>query len=398
MTVVLIVLMILTAVCAAWAALAWLPAGADLHMPLPYLIALIPFLWIPMVVVAVAAAVAGCPAWAVVAPIVVAVASRARQARYLARWRGFGGSPSRRRRRVDDDAMGDDDRLSGVDDGVGGDSAADAAVSGDDARAAAALRARIRETLRENAVHERETAQDVLGQRASAAASFNVMTVNCRFGRADAKSIVGAVLARDISVLALQELTQELVDALDANGLDLLLPYRRLGKARDSDNGGFNGIWMRVDPKESTSSIIDIPAADLPAATIQIDPQRDITFVSAHPKSPMRSLQDWSAGIIGLGGLARRDGRRERDITVILGDLNSGIDHPSFRTLLDAGFRDANLTVARGPQPTFPRWLRWPRIILDHILADGDATFGDVESFEIKDTDHLALAATLVID
>ena len=392
MTVVLTVLMTLTAVCAAWVALAWLPAGADLHMPLPYLIALIPFLWIPMMVVAVAAAVAGCPAWAVVAPIVVAVASRARQARYLARWRGFGG-PSYHRRRGADDTTAADGRM------VGDDADGTAGVAGsDDAQATAALRARIRETLRDNAVHERETAQDVLGQRASAAASFNVMTINCRYGRADAKSIVGAALARDISVLALQELTQELVDALDANGLDLLLPYRRLGEARDSDNGGFNGIWMRVDPKSSTSSIIDIPAADLPAATIQIDPQRDITFVSAHPKSPMRSLHDWSAGIIALGGLARREGRRERDITVILGDLNSGIDHPSFRTLLAAGFRDANLTVARGPQPTFPRWLRWPRIILDHILADGDATFGDVESFEIKDTDHLALTATLVID
>ena len=384
--------MILTAVCAVWAALAWLPAGADLHMPLPYLIALIPFLWIPMAFVAIVAAVAGCPAWAVVAPIVVAVASRARQARYLARWRGFGG-PAHDRRRVADDMTTADGRM------VGDDADGTAGVAGsDDAQTAAALRARIRETLRDNAVHERETAQDVLGQRASAAASFNVMTVNCRYGRANAKSIVGAALARNITVLALQELTQELVDALDANGLDLLLPYRRLGEARESDNGGFNGIWMRVDPKSSTSSIIDIPAAELPAATIQIDPQRDITFVSAHPKSPMRSLHDWSAGIIALGGLARREGRRERDITVILGDLNSGIDHPSFRTLLAAGFRDANLTVARGPQPTFPRWLRWPRIILDHILADGDATFSDVESFEIKDTDHLALTATLVID
>ena len=384
--------MTLTAVCAAWVALAWLPAGADLHMPLPYLIALIPFLWIPMAFVAIVAAVAGCPAWAVVAPIVVAVASRARQARYLARWRGFGG-PAHDRRRVADDMTTADGRM------VGDDADGTAGVAGsDDAQTAAALRARIRETLRDNAVHERETAQDVLGQRASAAASFNVMTVNCRYGRANAKSIVGAALARNITVLALQELTQELVDALDANGLDLLLPYRRLGEARESDNGGFNGIWMRVDPKSSTSSIIDIPAAELPAATIQIDPQRDITFVSAHPKSPMRSLHDWSAGIIALGGLARREGRRERDITVILGDLNSGIDHPSFRTLLAAGFRDANLTVARGPQPTFPRWLRWPRIILDHILADGDTTFSDVESFEIKDTDHLALTATLVID
>ena len=179
--------MILTAVCAVWAALAWLPAGADLHMPLPYLIALIPFLWIPMAFVAIVAAVAGCPAWAVVAPIVVAVASRARQARYLARWRGFGG-PAHDRRRVADDMTTADGRM------VGDDADGTAGVAGsDDAQTAAALRARIRETLRDNAVHERETAQDVLGQRASAAASFNVMTVNCRYGRANAGHFWGCL-------------------------------------------------------------------------------------------------------------------------------------------------------------------------------------------------------------
>ena len=73
---------------------------------------------------------------------------------------------------------------------------------------------------------------------------------------------------------------------------------------------------------------------------------RGITFVSAHPKSPMRGCKEWSAGIIGLGELATT--QKQGDITVVLGDLNSGTDHPSFRKLLNAGFKDAALCEAKG--------------------------------------------------
>ena len=43
-----------------WWALRFLPAGAEGRLPLPYLIALIPFLWIPALLLAVVAAVLGC--------------------------------------------------------------------------------------------------------------------------------------------------------------------------------------------------------------------------------------------------------------------------------------------------------------------------------------------------
>ena len=43
-----------------WWALRFLPAGAEGRLPLPYLIALIPFLWIPALLLAVVAVVLGC--------------------------------------------------------------------------------------------------------------------------------------------------------------------------------------------------------------------------------------------------------------------------------------------------------------------------------------------------
>ena len=221
------------------------------------------------------------------------------------------------------------------------------------------------------------------------------MTLNCRYGRANAAAIVSAVKEHDVAVLALQELTDDLVAALDEAGLSDLLPYRQLGENKDTDNGGFNGIWIRIEPSDTSPITAVIPAADVPGVCFPIDAMRGITFVSTHPKSPMRGCRDWSAGIIGLGELATS--QKQGDITVVLGDLNSGTDHPSFRKLLDAGFQDAALTEAKGRRATFPSWLPWPRLILDHILFTAGLTASDVRSFTVNGTDHLALAATLTL-
>ena len=156
-----------------------------------------------------------------------------------------------------------------------------------------------------------------------------------------------------------------------------------------------NGIWIRIEPSDTSPITAVIPAADVPGVCFPIDAMRGITFVSAHPKSPMRGCRDWSAGIIGLGELATS--QKQGDITVVLGDLNSGTDHPSFRKLLDAGFQDAALTEAKGRRATFPSWLPWPRLILDHILFTAGLTASDVRSFTVNGTDHLALAATLTL-
>ena len=367
-------------VCALWAALSLLPAGADAHMPLPYLIALVPLLWVPTIAVAVAAIVMR--EWGLLCGAIAAgLLSQMHEAGY---WTNYSLNRS---------------ILQLVQR-----SSSSSKTPAHRQPTTAELLATIRETRRETDITARETASDVLSERTSAAATINVMTLNCRYGRADAKSIVAMVLSRNITVLALQELTHELVQALNDNGLDLLLPYHQLGEDHsDQDNGGFNGIWIRVDPQSSEQSAVSIDAADVPSITIPVDATRDITFASAHPKSPMRGTHAWSAGIIGLGNLAtaataeRSNSSSTRNITVILGDLNSSMAHPSFRALLKSGFIDANISVGQGAQRTFPSWLPWPRIVLDHVIATSGATFTDVKSTRIEHTDHLALTATLTI-
>ena len=345
-----------------WLGLSALPAGLEARMPLPYMIALTPFLWVPLIVFA------GVAVWqhewgAMCLLIVSALMTSSQRISY---W-GTGLTASKKR-----------------------------------------------ETLRET---WRETSYETLPPQ------FAVMTLNCRYGRANADAIVTAVRERRIAVLALQEVTDALVARLDKAGIGELLPYRQSGNPQDTDNGGYNIILSRYEPAAAVPNVVDIPAADVPAITLRLagesaqssktaqtnsavadqtdttstQPERTVTFCSAHPKSPMRGCADWSAGILGLGAIARASVIGNHNIAVVLGDLNSSTDHPSFRALLKSGFKDASLTQAAGPTLTFPRWIPWPRIELDHILFTPGLNPSGVQSFEIPDTDHLALTAMLAL-
>ena len=163
-----IVLMVMAVLLWCWLLLSCLPAGAEAHMPMPYLIALIPLLWVPSLALA---AISACVhAWTpLVAFMLTAVASVARLWPYWA--------PTNTRETVRETSSG--------------------------------------------AATEPRTAR-----------SLRVMTVNCRYGRADAHAIVREVRQRHIDVLATQETTDDLVERLREAGLDSLLPHRQLGTSR----------------------------------------------------------------------------------------------------------------------------------------------------------------------
>lgn len=578
----------------AWAALRFLPAGADGHMPLPYLIALIPYLWIPSLACAVAASMIA-QWWLFAVALLITALLACSSWPYWKNRFPFEWLKSRH-------AV----RHTAANETTVGETTADASATDDSATAATTTPAGATLISVPSKAHPTSTATQPasVSQSATAAshrstasssesgapatvaiqsapaaqretstfttasaeppapanasmpfdpsrtplARFTVMTVNCRYGRASAEGIVAAVRTHCVAVLALQELTRDLVDELDASGISLLLPYRHLGEDKISDNGGFNGIWTRFEAVTAQTSTVDIPAADVPSFTIafpqpipayefdvadtlseapgesgdtaassdslavsedadasflaassesndatgdssdvptrqgdsttssgastedddagdssdtpinssgapvtsrtSVTPSRTptgsdgcsahpdiatfsgdiagqtdasyasddnrtivdddaydrgtvaVTFASAHTKSPMRGCRYWSDGIIGLGELVRQRHDDTMPIhyeTVVLGDLNASLDHPSFRKLLAAGFQDANLTVAQGVAPTFPSWLPWPRIVLDHVLTTPRIAPIHVESFPIEGTDHLALTAALVV-
>ncbi|WEV73798.1 endonuclease/exonuclease/phosphatase family protein [Bifidobacterium sp. ESL0798] len=328
-----ITLSILLGLVALWWALRFLPAGADGHGPIPYLIAFVRFLWMPSMVIAAAALVSR--HWVIVVFATI-----------LTLLTGVFASPWYRRHHT----------------------------SGEPSRQTA----------------DRQKAQNTNN-------SYTAMTLNCRYGLADPQAIVDAVRGNSVSILALQELTQNLVSALDQAGITKLLPYRQLGKAQENDNGGFNGIFSAIRPDVHTERTIDVAAADVPYCEIN-----GVAVYSAHPKSPMRGCREWSHGIISLatlGGHAPGNSVPAVETfpseAIIMGDLNSNLDHPSFRKLLDAGFADAGLDTSHAAAASFPQWLVWPRLELDHILVTSGIAASNVRTLAIPGSDHLALLAQL---
>ena len=181
-----VALWIVLLVCVLWIALSEMPAGWDGHLPLPYLIALTPLLWIPTLAIAIAGVVRHDTALAIVA----AIACIASLLRKIAYW---------------------NNNLTSIN---------------------------TAQMVADNIAKKRETSRGTHTSIAAEAAKhgrFRVMTLNCRYGRANAAAIVGAVKEHDVAVLALQELTDDLVAALDEAGLSDLLPYRQLGENKDTD-------------------------------------------------------------------------------------------------------------------------------------------------------------------
>lgn len=156
--------------------------------------------------------------------------------------------------------------------------------------------------------------------------TIRVMTLNTRYGRADTGTIMHLVKRYDIDVLAVQEVNTAFIKRLDISHIEDELPYRVLGAVRDDDNAGSNALFLRLKPAIFGDSSVKIHAAAVPVATVRIGDQC-VEFSSVHPKSPPRSGKDWSDGVRALGQFAlRADSRNEEGFNCYADDDESGND------------------------------------------------------------------------
>ncbi len=221
--------------------------------------------------------------------------------------------------------------------------------------------------------------------------TITVMTLNCRYGRADAGSITHYVEMNNIDVLALQEVTDDLMQRLEQAGLRQILPSVQRGAKTDGDNGGFNALLTRLDVVSSTGSALPIASSNVSSIITSIGGET-VRFASVHPKSPQRSGKDWSSSIQALGSLAT-----ESLTTVVMGDLNSNLHHASLRKTLQQGFADSSYELHSGAHNTFPAsWPAFPALIeIDHVLHTTGITAVNEKTVKVPRTDHLGLIVTL---
>ena len=118
------------------------------------------------------------------------------------------------------------------------------------------------------------------------------MTFNTKQGVADAQQIVEAIREEHIEVLAMQEVSSDLLNRLNDEGIADYLPYSVSAQLTWHDNGGVNVLYSAHPLQETTQDLIPIESSSIPAATVDFN-GRKVRFGSVHPFSPRPSNQDY---------------------------------------------------------------------------------------------------------
>lgn len=243
---------------------------------------------------------------------------------------------------------------------------------------------------------------------------IRVMTLNCRYGKASAYEIIEITKKYHVNTLLLQELSESLVKNLEKLGIYKIFPTSCVGAQSEHNNGGFNAIFTQYSAISTCNNSVKIEAASVPSVTTCLDFSATekvvVKFASAHPKSPMRGCAAWSNGIRALATIdsvtycankcANESTSKTCDLatlTIVTGDLNSTVDHPSFRSLLKYGFTDVALSLGKRLR-TWPTWLKWPNLTLDHVLFCAKNCKSNAlwqKNVVVDGTDHLAYIAAI---
>lgn len=222
-------------------------------------------------------------------------------------------------------------------------------------------------------------------------AGLRLLSVNARFGNADADAVVALVRGLDVDVLALQELTPGLARDLERAGLPDLLPHAVSVRAPGARGSGTFSRWPLTDlgapPTTFTTVVTRVAVPGVPAG---------VTVVNAHTWPPLPgTVERWRRDHDLLrGALADLPSQ-----VVVAGDLNATRDHSTLRHLL----RSADLAEVpdgRVWSPTWPADQPFPALLrLDHLLAGpGVGATGTATAHRVAGSDHLAVVADLGVD
>lgn len=220
---------------------------------------------------------------------------------------------------------------------------------------------------------------------------ITAMTVNLRYGLADVSAVMKQVRSRHVDVLALTELTPEAVTALEAAGINEVLPHKMVVPAERAHGGGLWAKWPLTRAPDWEGGI-----HLWPGATTRIDGQ-DVMLRVVHPFRISRFGSESYRRDYRLLQ-ARMDRVDENVPTLVMGDFNASRDHSAFRRLLGDRWRDASEYAGSGLQPTWNILLWLPSAIqLDHILMSRQFGARSTDAVDIPGTDHDGMLADLVL-
>lgn len=223
---------------------------------------------------------------------------------------------------------------------------------------------------------------------AGAGPVLRVASINLFFGQADAGAVVDLVDAREIDVLAVQELTPDALERLLYSGIDDRLPFQLVTpEARSAGGGGLFSRYPLTEPGAVEALFRQ------PQATIDVPDAPAVVVTSVHAFPPARSpesVRQWATDLATLP-----PARSAEELPLLIGDFNATLDHRALRDVLDTGYADAASLVGQGLTPTWSGSASLPGLAIDHVLVPGPVA---VESFElaaVPETDHRFVIAVL---
>ena len=216
---------------------------------------------------------------------------------------------------------------------------------------------------------------------ATAAARLRVATINSHRGQVDPQALVELVREMDVDVLAVEELPPEAIPALDAAGLQELLPFRELQPKQDSS------LYSRLP--FTSSGLLNAPTT-WPQTTGEVVVNgRAIRLVAVHTYYPAGDAGLWAQDLKALKSVAQPN-------VVVLGDFNATLDHSPMRDLLSASLVDAHAELGHGWAPTWPADTL-PVVQLDHVLHGNGLAATKTSEHTLPGSDHRLVFAELAL-
>jgi len=132
-----------------------------------------------------------------------------------------------------------------------------------------------------------------------------------------------------------------------------------------------------------------------PTVRLAVDGAPDVALTAVHSAPPATSPSAVRAWTEDLAALPDPD---PGVLRVLAGDFNATLDHADLRAVIDRGYVDAARAVGGALAWTWrPLRLRFPRLVLDHVLVDPRISVAAVQLAPVAGSDHRAVVADLVL-
>ncbi|KAB8190549.1 endonuclease/exonuclease/phosphatase family protein [Nonomuraea phyllanthi] len=224
---------------------------------------------------------------------------------------------------------------------------------------------------------------------------LRVLAVNLLHSSVPPSALVEAVERDRPDVLHLLEFTNRMRERVEALGLARLLPYEIVLPGTESEGAAIYSRYpLRPSDTPIAAPVFRKSPRHLPAV-VTLPGGREVEVVAVHACAPSEGWRTacWASSIRALPPA----GERPR---ILAGDFNSTLDHAVLRDLIATGYRDAADVTGKGLSMTWPYYEQprlFPKVAIDHVLADRRIAIRSFRTQRLPRTDHRATLTELVL-